>query len=209
VTVYHQDEFDLIPRKHYRVIYADPPTDFKAGKKGRPQHYPRMSDRELMRLPLDELAHPDGCWLFLWVTSPKLADAFEMARAWGFKYSARAFVWVKTAGERGTHRRFILPCGNELKLHMSQGYTTRKNAEDCLLFRLGQPERRAADVHEIILSPLREHSRKPDEALERIERFAEGPYLELFSRSTRDGWDVFGNEPRKFDGEHSHVLTGQ
>ena len=54
-------------------------------------------------------------------------------------------------------------------LHVGMGYGTRKNAEDCFLFRVGSPKRLARDVHEIILAPVREHSRKPDEAIERIE----------------------------------------
>src|SRR4051812_29617617 len=64
--------FSNLPREHFRVILADPPWSFSASKKGRPQHYPRMTDSELMRLPVEDLAHPDGCWLFLWTTSPRL-----------------------------------------------------------------------------------------------------------------------------------------
>lgn len=176
--------FSTICKRHFRVIVADPPTKFIAGTKGRPQHYQRMTDLEIKRLPVDELAHPDGCWLFLWTTSPKLDDAFTIAESWGFRYSARAFVWVKT--------------NQDGSLHTGMGYTTRKNAEDCLLFRLGSPERAARDVHEIIISPVREHSRKPDESFARIERFASGPYLELFSRESRDGWTTWGDETSKF-----------
>lgn len=175
--------FGSLPSKHFRAIAADPAWRFVAGTKGRPQHYDRMNDLQIRRMPVDELAHPDGCWLFLWTTSPRLHLTFDIAESWGFKYSARAFLWVKTRGE---------------KLHTGMGYTTRKNAEDCLLFKIGTPERQAKDVHEIIMSDVREHSRKPDEAFARIERFARGPYLELFSREPRPGWSAWGDETQKF-----------
>lgn len=176
-------DLHALPRGHYRVILADPPWMFAAGTSGRPQHYGRMTDRELARLPVEDLAHPDGCWLFLWTTSPKIFHAQRIAEAWGFRYSGRAFVWVKTT-----------PDG----LHMGQGYTTRKNAEDCLLFRRGAPKRTAKDVHEVIISPVREHSRKPDEAYGRIERFAAGPYLELFARQEHLGWTAWGDQVGRF-----------
>lgn len=175
--------FSALPQKHFRTIVADPAWIFAAGTKGRPQHYARMTDAQIKRMPIDELAHPEGCWLFLWTTSPRLHLTFDIAKSWGFKYSARGFVWIKMRGE---------------KLHTGMGYTTRKNAEDCLLFRIGNPKRQARDVHEVIMSDIREHSRKPDEAFKRIERFAAGPYLELFSREPRAGWSAWGNETAKF-----------
>jgi len=54
-------------------------------------------------------------------------------------------------------------------------------------------------VHEVILSPVREHSRKPEEAYARVQRYCAGPYLDLFARETRDGWDAWGDERTKFD----------
>ena len=78
------------------------------------------------------------------------------------------------------------------------GYTTRKNAEFCLLGRKGKPKRLSAKVEEIIISPLRKNSRKPEEPCQRIEEYAEGPYIELNARTERPGWDTWGNETRKF-----------
>jgi N6-adenosine-specific RNA methylase IME4 len=63
----------------------------------------------------------------------------------------------------------------------------------------GKPRRLAKDVHEVILAPIREHSRKPDEAYRRVERYCAGPYLDLFSRESRTGWDAWGDELGKFD----------
>jgi N6-adenosine-specific RNA methylase IME4 len=177
----------------YRALVVDPPWEFKAGTKGRPQHYARMTDLQIARLPIDELAHPEGCWLFVWTTSPRLHLTFDIARSWGFRYSSRAFIWVKT--ERGSNPLFAYRDG----LHTGMGFTTRKNAEDLLLFRRGSPKRLAADVHEIIFSPVREHSRKPEESYELIERFCAGPYAELFSRTSRPHWAAWGLEAGKFD----------
>lgn len=190
--------FAGLQRHGYRVVLADPPWVFSGGTKGRPQHYARMTDRELMRLPVEDLAHPDGCWLFLWTTSPRLFLTDRIAEAWGFRYSGRGFVWIKTERSKETDTPlFVFKDG----LHTGHGYTTRKNAEDALIFRRGAPKRQCAAVHEIILAPIREHSRKPVEQYERIERFAEGPYVELFARQSRPGWDSWGLEKGKFDAE--------
>lgn len=190
----------------FACIVADPATDFAAGKKGRPQHYGRMTDYEIADLPVRNIAAPD-CWLFLWVTSPKLyrqpgskktLTPQEIARAWGFKYSGRAFVWLKT------HRRFARG-GDPIFLakdsfHKGMGYTTRKNVEDVLLFRRGSPERTSKSVEEVIIAPLREHSRKPDEFYARVEQYCPGPRLELFARQKRNEWATWGDEVTKFDG---------
>jgi N6-adenosine-specific RNA methylase IME4 len=67
------------------------------------------------------------------------------------------------------------------------------------LARRGSPKRRSAKVRELIVSPRREHSRKPDEIHERIEQYCAGPYVELFARSSRKGWRTWGAEATKFD----------
>jgi N6-adenosine-specific RNA methylase IME4 len=150
-----------------------------------------MTDAELAALPVRDLLHPEGAWVFMWVTSPKVQSAFKIARHWGLKYSGRAFVWIKL------HRRLasrITPVFGPADLHRGLAYTTGKNAEDCLLFRIGHPVRKSAGVHEVIIAPRREHSRKPDEAVRRIERYCDGPRIELFARQTRDGWTSWGNQ---------------
>jgi N6-adenosine-specific RNA methylase IME4 len=106
-------------------------------------------------------------------------------------------VWVKTKKSAANGLPFGITADS---LHRGMGYTTRKNAEDCLLFRVGAPKRLAADIDEVIFAPVREHSRKPGEAIERIERFCAGPHVELFARETRPGWDSWGDEVGKFAG---------
>ena len=81
---------------------------------------------------------------------------------------------------------------------MGMGYWTRANTEPCLLATRGKPKRLNADVRQAIITPRRQHSRKPDGVYGRIERLVAGPYLELFARTRRFGWDAWGNEVDKF-----------
>ena len=106
---------------------------------------------------------------------------------------------------RGTPARHSLDAGQDLSvpgslLHglffrLPMGHWTRANAEICLLAVRGHPKRQAKDVHQVIISHVEEHSKKPDEVRERIERLmGDVPRIELFARQKADGWDVWGNE---------------
>lgn len=185
------------PQQKFQVIYADPPWDHKTwsdkGYAGRPQHYQRMSLDDICRLPVADLADKN-CWLFLWATAPHLEQALQVIKAWGFDYSSIAFTWVKLIPSAG-NKLFI----TAEDLHRGMGYTTIKNSELCLLSRRGRPKRISGDVKELLIDIRREHSRKPDEAYNRIEQFAQGPFIELFARQTRDGWTSWGNETDKFN----------
>ncbi len=82
-----------------------------------------------------------------------------------------------------------------LFFRLPMGHWTRANAETCLLAVRGHPKRQAKDVHQVIISHVEEHSKKPDEVRERIERLmGDVPRIELFARQKADGWDVWGNE---------------
>jgi N6-adenosine-specific RNA methylase IME4 len=200
------DPFEGLPRGHYRCILADPPWHFRARTaiqtrnfkcdRDVQRHYPTMGLDDIKALPVNDIAAKDA-HLFIWTTGPCLRQTFEVMEAWGFRYSAVAFTWVKLKRSFDARQLRVLPT-LESDLHVGLGLTTRKNAEFCLLGRRGNAHRNAKDVREIILSPVREHSRKPDEARVRIERYCDGPYLEMFARSTRDGWDSWGNETDKF-----------
>lgn len=76
------------------------------------------------------------------------------------------------------------------------GYYTRANTEICILATKGKPlPRLSKSVHQVVLSKIREHSRKPDEVRDRIvELFGNVPRIELFARQKIDGWDCWGNE---------------
>ncbi len=79
------------------------------------------------------------------------------------------------------------------------GYWTRANPEQCLLATRGKPPRMAKNVRRLVVERRREHSRKPDCVRERIERLVVGPYLELFARETKAGWDCLGDQVGLFD----------
>jgi N6-adenosine-specific RNA methylase IME4 len=111
----------------------------------------------------------------------------------GFEPTAMGFVWVKL-NPNAPSLWF-----RERDLFFGPGLTTRKNAEYVVLSRRGRPERLARDVFEVILAPRREHSRKPEEAYRRIERYCNGPRLDLFPRERRAGWVPYGDEAAKFD----------
>jgi N6-adenosine-specific RNA methylase IME4 len=173
---------------HYKVIYADPPWTFATySRKGKGRsaeaHYDCMSMADIKALPVAQWSAAD-CVLFLWTTDPLLEKAFEIIRAWGFTYKTVGFYWAKL--------NKAAPSGHNFDFFTGLGFWTRANPELCLLATRGKPHRRRADVHKLIVSPRREHSRKPDEAYERIEALCEGPYLEMFARFPRPGWDSWG-----------------
>ena len=189
------DQFDGLQRDHYAAILIDPPWQFEAWSKagdGRSaqQHYGTMDVKQMVRLPVIDLATKD-CVLFCWATWPHLKSALWLISAWGFTYKTCAFSWMKA----DPYCLFA----DDTTPDMGMGYWTRANTEPCLLATRGKPKRLDAGVRQGIISPRREHSRKPDDIHARIERLVAGPYLELFARSPRrPGWDVWGNETDKF-----------
>ena len=142
-----------------------------------------MSKADIEALPVETVALTHAV-LFLWVTDPFLPQGLELMKKWGFRYSTVAFTWAKT--------------GKHAEWPMGTGYWTRANPEMCLLGVRGAPSRKSKSVRQLIVSPRREHSRKPDETHERIEALVDGPYLELFARQQRPGWTVWGNQTEKF-----------
>lgn len=189
------------------VIMADPPWSFRSwvananpeSDRGADRHYRTMKLDEIMAMPVKSIAAPNA-HLFLWITGPFLMKAAEIMRAWGFKYSSTGFVWMKLKRKAGTQYELITLAELADYLHFGMGHTTRKNVEFCLLGRRGNAKRVAKNVQEPIITPVREHSRKPDEAFERAMKYAAGPYLELFSREDREGWTTWGNETGKLNG---------
>ncbi len=162
------------------MIYADPPWKYK-GLHSAECHYTTMCMEDIKKLPVEKLADKD-CALFLWVTLPMLCEAWGVMEAWGFSFKTVAFVWIKL--NRKSNGIF-----------WGMGYWTRANAELCLLATRGRPRRQARNVHQVIISHIEEHSKKPDEARRRIEALmGDIPRVELFARQSPPGWDVWGNE---------------
>lgn len=143
---------------------------------------------DICALPVADLAAPSA-HLFLWATAPHLRQAFTVMDAWGFSYSSVAFVWVKlNRYHQISPRLFLADCD----AFMGMGHTTRQNAEFVLLGRRGAPKRKVKSIRQMVFSPVR--------AL--IERYADGPRVELFARTKADGWMVWGNETSKFERSH-------
>ena len=171
-------------KKKYQIIYADPPWAYR--NMGNIQatanaQYPTMSNEDICKLPIADIADENSI-LFLWATFPKLQEALDVIKAWGFEYKTVAWTWVK-----------LQKAG--MGFHFGLGYYTRANTEPCLLAVRGKMPVAVHDVQALICSPVREHSRKPDDQYGKIERlYPDATKLEMFARRQRSGWDVFGNE---------------
>lgn len=172
--------------KKYQVIYADPPWAYRVwSKKGSGRsaesHYPTMNMEEIEKLPVGKLAD-ENCALFLWITFPLLKEIWRVVKAWGFTYKTVAFVWIKQNKKADS-------------LFWGMGYWTRANAEICILATKGSPKRYSRRVHQVLITHIEEHSKKPEEARNRIEQLmGDVPRVELFARREAPGWDVWGNE---------------
>jgi N6-adenosine-specific RNA methylase IME4 len=184
-----------LPRAHYGAILADPPWHFEAwasppygnGRDAK-SHYQTMKEDEIAAVRVADFA-ADNCVLFMWACWPMIQQTFRIIDAWGFKFKTCGFCWVKADATQ------IEMFEEEITPDMLLGYWTRSNSEVCLLATRGNPKRTATDVRQAIIAPRREHSRKPDGIHERL---VTGPYLELFARQERPGWDCWGNETDKF-----------
>jgi N6-adenosine-specific RNA methylase IME4 len=169
------------------VIYADPPWVYEtwgptAGVHSTAaNHYGTQAIDEIAALPVEALA-ADDCALLLWCIGPHIAKGThtKIIEAWGFVPSAVEFVWIKTNADGS--------------LFTGMGHSTRSNGEYVILATKGSPLRLAADVHQVVMAPVGEHSEKPEEVRRRIERLFPGPYLELYGRKPALRWTVWGNE---------------
>lgn len=199
--------FAGMPYRTAKAVLADPAWKFKSrtalqtrnyeSARDVDKHYETMDLAAIKALPVLDLCAP-GCHLFICGTGPMLPDAIDTLRAWGFKYSTVVFTWAKLKRGHNTMQLRITPL-IEGDFHVGLGLTTRKNCEFVLLGRRGNARREARDVRELIIAPVREHSRKPDELRARIMRYSVGPYVELFGRESSPGWLTWGNQATKFD----------
>jgi N6-adenosine-specific RNA methylase IME4 len=146
------------------------------------------------------------CALFMWVTGPVLAAGLHLPlfKAWGFRPSSLVFWWLKTKRNFTMSELERTPLFEE-DLHVNHGYTSRQNVEAVVLGRRGSPRRLSASIRQVmlqpetIITPLREHSRKPDEFYSRVEHYCEGPRLDMFGGRHRNGWTHWGHQHRAID----------
>jgi len=176
-----------VSEKRYGVILADPPWDYRNGGNGRARaHYPLMTVPEICQLPVGALSLPDAV-LIMWTTWPQLGGALQVVSAWGFEY-VTGFPWVKVYDPP-----MVDLFGDfRAKPTWGTGAWVRGCSEPILIGRRGNarpPEKNWMGL----VGKRFEHSKKPDNMHEYAESLP-GPYLELFARRTRPGWDVWGNE---------------
>lgn len=167
----------------YNIIYADPPWQYRQKRVlgAAEHHYKTMNLQEICALPVSDIAD-ENCVLFLWATFPQIEAALRVITAWGFTYKTLAFLWLKQ-NKSG------------VGWFLGLGFWTRGNAEICLLATKGKPKCKSHSVRQFLISPVRRHSQKPDEARVKIlELMGDVPRVELFARQKTMGWDTWGNE---------------
>lgn len=177
------------PTKKYGVIYCDPPWEYNnAGTRGAAANqYQTMSYEDLAQMPIKSLAADDSV-LLMWGTWPKLNEAcLPLMKAWGFDY-VTGFPWVKIT----SIARNLFTSEIEIKVPYGVGFWARGTTELVLIGRRGNPTPPPNGFIGLLSENLF-HSRKPDDLYEYAEAI-QGPYLELFARRERQGWDVFGNQ---------------
>ena len=112
----------------------------------------------------------------------QLKAALRVIESWGFSYKTLAFLWLKQNRKSDTW-------------FYGMGFWTRSNAEVCLLATRGHPKRQSAGIHQLIISRIEEHSKKPAVVRSKIvQLLSDLPRIELFARQKTPGWDVWGNE---------------
>lgn len=176
-----------IQPNNYGSILADPPWRFqnRTGKMA-PEHkrlsrYPTLLLDEIKEIPVHLVANKNS-HLYLWVPNALLKEGLEVMEAWGFKYKSN-IIWHKVRKDGGPDGRGV-------------GFYFRNTTEIVLFGTRGnlrtlQPGRTQVNI---IRSQKQEHSRKPDELYNIIEKCSPGPFLEIFARGKRKNWDVFGNQ---------------
>ena len=169
------------PNKKYKIIVVDPPwpVDF-VKRKARPNQksmpYELMSMDEIKKLPINIIAD-DECYLFLWTTQKFIIESFEVLKTWGFKYHC-VLTWDKNDGMVmfGFRRRteFVI-VGHKGKMNF---------------FDKGKP------IETMFYEKLKKNSQKPDIFYSMLAKRYPGPRIDMFARTLRHGWDVWGNDEK-------------
>ena len=164
----------------YKTIYADPPWMESGGgkiRRGADKHYPLMKTQDIMNLPIQSISE-NNSHLYLWTTNNFLPDALEVMKAWGFMYKTM-ITWAKPNFGLGQYFR-------------GQTEHCLFGVKGCLPYKIIDNKR--AQGRTLLMAQTLEHSEKPKEMYEIIEKVSYAPYIELFARQARVGWDVWGNE---------------
>ena len=176
--------------KLYRTLVADPPWGYRdklggPNERGAEGHYPTMTMQELYNLPVGMWAQGDS-HLWLWTTNAFMVEAHKLAEVWGFT-PRTIMTWVKGRIE-----------GGRLVQHIGLGHYLRNSTEHIVFAVRGKLDVRNRDVPSAFIAPRHEHSEKPAAFYDIVERLSPGPFLDVFARTQRFGWDTFGNESFDF-----------
>ena len=167
------------PTKKYDVIHVDPPWPIQfLSRKVRPNQkkmpYNVEKFEDIKKFPVESIAN-DSCFMFCWTTHKWLPKTFELINHWGFNYNCM-ITWDKGMGFTPMgfmwSTEFCLFC-------IKKGNTKR-------LKKLGEKT--------IISVKSKAHSRKPDAIFHLINKTCDGTKIDLFGRTKRHGWDVWGDD---------------
>jgi N6-adenosine-specific RNA methylase IME4/ParB-like chromosome segregation protein Spo0J len=177
-TAHFEASTTAAPQSEYHCIVVDPPWAYNcrsADVTHRARNpYPDMGTDAIAAL---EIPAADDCVLWLWTTNAFMHDAYHIAEGWGFTVKT-ILTWAKDK--------------------LGLGDWLRGQTEHCLMCVRGTPRIRLTNQTTLLVGPLREHSRKPDEFYALVDALCIGRKLEMFARTTREGWDAHGNETDKF-----------
>jgi N6-adenosine-specific RNA methylase IME4 len=186
----------------YSTVVIDPPWRYNSPGwlGGTDRHYQTLPTEAFVALPIDTVAAEDA-HLWMWTTDSHLENAFELIKAWGFERRA-TFPWIKLSPKRIKAGTFVEDANLVLyengvhKLQYGNGYYGRSVAEFLILATRGKNivVQEGRHVRKVILAPVGQHSEKPRAAYAIISDMSPGPYIDLFGRTRRAGFDSWGLE---------------
>lgn len=172
------------PDGPFDVIVLDPPWPYGTQDQYDPHGlrgstpYPEMSLEEIASQSVSEKAK-DDCILWLWTTHKFMRHSFPLLDVWGFEDKA-ILTWAKDK--------------------MGTGRWLRSQSEFCILSVRGKPPIDLTNQTTVLNAPMREHSRKPDEFFDMVEKYCLGAdRVDWFAREGRPGWAVGGNDTERFN----------
>jgi N6-adenosine-specific RNA methylase IME4 len=172
------------PTKRYRTIVADPPWRYNVKPPEGATPYPTMTQQELLNLPVGLWA-ADQAHLYLWTTNSFMVEAHGLARAWGFEPKT-IITWIKR--HRVSDDNWI-----------GMGFYYRGVTEHVIFAVRGNLKVFRSDQPNILYAPHTNHSEKPAAFYDMVMHMSPGPYLDVFARKQRFGWDSWGDEAFNFE----------
>lgn len=170
------------PQLESQVLYADPPWAFSnAGfDQSAARQYPVMELEDICSLKdktgksVRKLTSEKRSVLFLWVPEALIPEGLEVIKSWGFEYKAQ-LIWVKDKSP-------------------GIGWWVNSKHEILCISSKGEDLHPSIKYDSVFEAPVTKHSQKPEQVYEMIEAMYTGPYIELFARNKRKGWEVWGNQ---------------